>query len=106
MPMMLVYIGKYQKNSGIGTVISLMMPYALLFPGIWILMIIAWYLIGLPLGPGVPVRWSAYTAIGIMKNRLRMPVFLSRFHFQLHNQLDAARLLLNHFSQQCSNEDV
>ncbi|PTM59052.1 AbgT family transporter [Desmospora activa] len=56
MPMMLAYISKYQKNSGIGTVISLMMPYALLFLGIWIVMIIAWYLIGLPLGPGVPVR--------------------------------------------------
>ena len=32
-----------------------MIPYAIVLLVVWIVIFIAWYLIGLPLGPGYPV---------------------------------------------------
>ena len=43
-------------DAGIGTVIALMMPYALILTVAWTLLFVAWYLLGIPLGPGWPVR--------------------------------------------------
>ncbi|HWK27751.1 MAG TPA: AbgT family transporter [Solirubrobacter sp.] len=54
-PLMVVFASRYQKGAGIGTVISLMLPYAAIVAGLWILFFIAWYVIGIPLGPGWPV---------------------------------------------------
>ncbi len=53
--MILVFAKKYDENSGIGTLISTMLPYSLIFLLGWSLMLIAWMLIGLPLGPGAPL---------------------------------------------------
>ena len=46
---------RYQKDSGIGTVIALMLPYALILTVAWTLFFIAWYALGIPVGPGWPV---------------------------------------------------
>jgi aminobenzoyl-glutamate transport protein len=54
--LMVVFAQRYQKDAGIGTVIALMLPYALIVTVVWILFFIAWYAIGIPLGPGWPVR--------------------------------------------------
>ena len=43
-------------DAGIGTVISLMIPYAVIVATVWILFFVAWYLLGIPLGPGAPIR--------------------------------------------------
>jgi len=51
-PMMLAFVQKYNKKAGIGTVFSLMLPYSIVFLVGWIILFVAWYLIGLPLGPG------------------------------------------------------
>ena len=47
---------KNKKDAGIGTVISLMLPYAVILTVAWTLFFVAWYLIGIPLGPGSPVK--------------------------------------------------
>lgn len=52
LPVILVYMQKYKKDAGIGTLISMMIPYALFFLGAWILLMTIWYLSGLPMGPG------------------------------------------------------
>jgi p-aminobenzoyl-glutamate transporter AbgT len=39
-----------------GTVIVLMIPYALVLTVAWTLFFVAWYAIGIPLGPGRPFR--------------------------------------------------
>ncbi len=50
--LIIVYFEKYDKKAGIGTLISTMLPYTVaLFIG-WTILIIAWVMIGLPLGPG------------------------------------------------------
>jgi aminobenzoyl-glutamate transport protein len=50
--LVIVVMRRYDKHSGIGTVISLMLPYAIVLTIAWTLFFVAWYLIGIPLGPG------------------------------------------------------
>jgi aminobenzoyl-glutamate transport protein len=54
--LMVVFAQRYQKDAGIGTVIALMIPYTLVLTVVWTLFFIAWYLLGIPLGPGWPIR--------------------------------------------------
>ncbi|WP_027004676.1 AbgT family transporter [Conexibacter woesei] len=54
-PLMVVFAARYQRSAGLGTVIALMMPYALVVAVFWVLFFVAWYLLGIPLGPGWPV---------------------------------------------------
>ena len=55
-PLIVVFVQRYQKSSGIGTVVSLMLPYVFILAILWTLFFVAWYLIGIPLGPGAPVH--------------------------------------------------
>ena len=54
-PLIVVFASRYDKNSGIGTVIALMLPYALILTVVWLVLFASWYLLGIPLGPGSPV---------------------------------------------------
>jgi aminobenzoyl-glutamate transport protein len=54
-PLMVVFAARYQKDAGIGTVIALMMPYAIVVAVFWVAFFVLWYLVGIPLGPGWPV---------------------------------------------------
>lgn len=56
LPLFLEGLGKYKSDAGIGTYLSLMLPYALSFLVMWYLLFIFWYLMGWPVGPGVPQR--------------------------------------------------
>lgn len=56
-PLIIVFAQKYQKNLGIGTIISLMLPYAVVFAIARIIMLVIWMLVGLPLGPGAPLEY-------------------------------------------------
>lgn len=46
------FFQKYDKKSGIGSVISTMLPYSLAFLLGWIVLFSVWYVLGLPMGPG------------------------------------------------------
>ncbi len=50
---MIAFCQKYEKNSGIGTVWSLMLPYCATFLVMWAVLLIVFMLTGIPLGPGV-----------------------------------------------------
>lgn len=50
--MVVVFAKKYDINSGIGTLVSTMLPYCICFLVGWSLLLIAWMMAGLPLGPG------------------------------------------------------
>jgi aminobenzoyl-glutamate transport protein len=54
-PLMVVFAARYQKDAGIGTVIALMVPYAIVVLVAWTIFFVAWYLLGIPVGPGWPV---------------------------------------------------
>ena len=51
--MIVVFAKKYDKNSGIGTLISTMLPYSIMFLIGWTILLVIWMILGLPLGPGV-----------------------------------------------------
>ena len=55
-PLIVIFTQRYRKDAGIGTVVSLMLPYVVVLSVAWILFFVAWYLIGIPLGPGSPVH--------------------------------------------------
>jgi aminobenzoyl-glutamate transport protein len=55
-PLIVIFTQRYKKDAGIGTVVALMLPYAVILSIVWILFFVAWYLLGIPLGPGSPVH--------------------------------------------------
>lgn len=50
--MIVVFMKKYDDDSGLGTLISMMLPYSICFLLSWIVLMIVWFMTGLPLGPG------------------------------------------------------
>jgi aminobenzoyl-glutamate transport protein len=54
--LIVVFAQRYQKDAGIGTVIALMIPYTLVLTVAWTLFFIAWYALGIPVGPGWAIR--------------------------------------------------
>ncbi len=57
-PLILVFSRRYQRDYGIGNLIALMLPYALIFGLVMSLILVVWMLLGLPLGPGSSIRFS------------------------------------------------
>jgi len=56
LPLVVIFAQRYDKHSGLGTLISMMLPYAIVLTIAWTLFFVAWYLIGIPLGPGWPLH--------------------------------------------------
>ena len=54
----LVFMQQYVKKAGIGTLISLMLPYSVAFFIVWTLMLVVWIILGLPIGVDAPLTWS------------------------------------------------
>lgn len=52
MIIILALLQKYQRNAGIGTLVSLTLPYSIGFLIAWIILLMVWLLLALPLGPG------------------------------------------------------
>jgi aminobenzoyl-glutamate transport protein len=50
--LIVAFVQRYSRNAGIGTVIALMLPYSIAFLIVWMLLLVGWMLLGLPLGPG------------------------------------------------------
>lgn len=51
-----VFAQKYDEDTGIGTLISAMVPYSIVFLVGWSLLMVAWYFLGLPIGPEAFMR--------------------------------------------------
>jgi aminobenzoyl-glutamate transport protein len=51
-PILLGFAQQYDEDLGMGTLISLLLPYTIFFAIFWILLFVAWFFLGLPLGPG------------------------------------------------------
>lgn len=57
-PLVIVFAQKYVKNVGIGTLISLMLPYSIAFMVVRIPMFVAWIWMNLPLGVEGPIYYQ------------------------------------------------
>ncbi len=49
---MLVFMQRYLPRAGLGSLIALMLPYALILLAVWTALLLAWVGLDLPLGPG------------------------------------------------------
>ncbi len=56
LPFIVLVAQRYRKDAGIGTIISLMIPYTVIVLVAWLAFFIAWYLLGIPMGPGYPTK--------------------------------------------------
>lgn len=52
---------RYAPRSGLGTIISMMIPYSLAFGAIWLVMLVVWMQTGADLGPGGPLWYQGGT---------------------------------------------
>ncbi len=56
-PVIVAFAQRYQKNSGVGSLVALMLPVAAIVLVAWLAILILWFVLGIPLGPGYPVRF-------------------------------------------------
>lgn len=57
-PLVLVFCQRWDKSMGVGSLLALMLPYALCFMATGITMVVAWVAFDLPLGPGAQVFYQ------------------------------------------------
>jgi aminobenzoyl-glutamate transport protein len=49
-PLVVVYCQKYVKSTGIGTLVSMMLPYTIAFFILWTIFLLVYWTLGIPLG--------------------------------------------------------
>ena len=57
-PLVIIFAEKYDREAGIGTLVSAMLPFSVVFGVLGIALVVMWMLLGLPLGPGAPMYYS------------------------------------------------
>lgn len=57
MLIILAVLQRYRANAGVGTLLALMVPYSVVLGICWTLLLLAFYALGLPLGPGAGQRY-------------------------------------------------
>ena len=50
--LIVAFFERYDKKSGIGTVVATMLPYTIAFMIVWSILLMIWMTLGLPVGPG------------------------------------------------------
>jgi aminobenzoyl-glutamate transport protein len=55
LPFIVTVAQRYDKKAGLGTIISLMVPYVFAILGAWLLLFTGWWILDIPLGPGSPI---------------------------------------------------
>ena len=54
--LIVTYAQRYDEKNGIGTIISLMIPYTVIFMLVWAIMMTIWMLLGIPVGIDGPIQ--------------------------------------------------
>ena len=55
----LMFMQRYAKGAGMGTLVSMMLPYSIIFLVVWTLLLLAWVGLGIPLGVNGPLTYPA-----------------------------------------------
>jgi aminobenzoyl-glutamate transport protein len=56
-PLLITFARKYDPKAGVGTLIAATLPYSVAFGLVWTVMLVAWTLAVMPLGPAAPVHY-------------------------------------------------
>jgi aminobenzoyl-glutamate transport protein len=62
-PVIIAFAQRWDRKSGLGTLISAMLPYSVVFLMGWLVMFAIWVVLGLPLGPGAPLDYGAVPGV-------------------------------------------
>ena len=57
MPLIIAFAQKYDPKIGLGTLLSMMLPYSIAFAVGWTVLLALWLLLGIPLGPGASLAY-------------------------------------------------
>jgi aminobenzoyl-glutamate transport protein len=57
-PIIIAFARRYDPAVGLGTLVAAMMPYSVAFLLSWLVLLVAWVVLGVPLGPGAPVHYA------------------------------------------------
>ena len=55
-PVIVTFAQRYDRKFGVGSLVALMLPYAVAMLIVWVILLLLWFVLGIPLGPGYPVR--------------------------------------------------
>jgi len=58
-PLVVVYCQRYVKSLGIGTLVSVMLPYSIFFLVLWSAFLLVYWGLGIPLGLQAPYVYPA-----------------------------------------------
>jgi aminobenzoyl-glutamate transport protein len=58
-PLVVVFAQRYVRNTGIGTLVSLMLPYSIAFLTLWTVLLIVYWMLGIPLGIQAPYGYPS-----------------------------------------------
>jgi aminobenzoyl-glutamate transport protein len=56
-PLVVVFAQRYVKNTGIGTLVSLMLPFSIAFLITWVVFLLGYWALGIPLGLQAPYTY-------------------------------------------------
>ena len=56
--LIIAFVQKYDPKAGIGTIIATMVPYSIVFFIFWVLLLVVWLTMGLPLGPDAGIHYT------------------------------------------------
>lgn len=54
--LVVAFVERYDRKAGIGSVVALMLPFTFVFFTIWIILLVIWMLVGIPVGPGAGIH--------------------------------------------------
>lgn len=57
MVIVLAFMQRYMPQAGVGSLVAMMLPYALVFACVWLLLLMLWMGLGIPLGPQGPLSY-------------------------------------------------
>ena len=56
-PLVVVFCQRYVRSTGIGTLVSIMLPYSMIFITVWTIFLLAYWQLGIPLGIDAPYTY-------------------------------------------------
>ncbi|MEN8193606.1 MAG: AbgT family transporter [Bacteroidota bacterium] len=56
--LIIAFVQKYDPKAGIGTIIAAMVPYSITFLIFWIILLVIWLTLGIPLGPDAVIHYT------------------------------------------------
>ena len=58
MIIIIMEVRKYVKGSGLGTVVAMMLPYTIIFTLVWLVLLVFWIELNIPIGPGASLQYQ------------------------------------------------